>query len=102
MMELKAYWESLSGVGKVKFVLKIILIILALLFTVFNWQSVEVHLVFGKVHLPQTVLIVLCMAVGFVLSSVFDYRRFKKKDLEIQALKKQLTKDEQPEQRPAE
>jgi uncharacterized integral membrane protein len=100
MMELKAYWDSLSLPGKIKFILKIILIILALLFTVFNWQSIDVHLVFGKIHLPLTVLIVLCIAIGFVLSSIFDYRRFKKKDLEIEQLKKQLSQPEAPAENP--
>lgn len=101
MMELKAYWDSLNTVGKVKFVLKIILIILALLFTIFNWQSVEVHMVFGKVYLPLTLLIVLCIAIGFILSSIFDYRRFKKKDQEIDALKKQLIKEPESADNPA-
>jgi putative membrane protein len=90
MMELKAYWDSLSGFGKFKFVLKIILVILAMLFAIFNWQSVEVDLVFLKINLPVTVLILMCIVIGFILSSVFDYRRFKKKDKEIADLKKQI------------
>jgi uncharacterized integral membrane protein len=90
MLELKEYWESLSGVGKVKFVLKIILVILATLFSVFNWQSVELHLIFTKVALPQTVLIVISMVVGLIISSIFDYRRFKKKDQEIKRLKEEM------------
>lgn len=90
MMELKAYWENLTTMGKVKFVSKIILGIIAFLFAVFNWQSTELHLVFLKLELPLTILILICVAIGFVLSSVFDYKRFKKKDEEIASLKKEL------------
>jgi uncharacterized integral membrane protein len=90
MMELRDYWESLSIGGKIKFVLKIILGVLAFLFALFNWQSTVLHLVFLKLELPLTILILLFGGIGFVLSSVFDYRRFKKKDEEIAALKKEL------------
>jgi uncharacterized membrane protein affecting hemolysin expression len=51
------------------------------------------HLIFAKVSMPLTVLIVLCFAIGLILSSIFDYRRFKKKDKEIQELKKMLGED---------
>lgn len=90
MIELKEYWESLSGAGKVKFILKIVLVILLILFAIFNWQTVELHLVFTKVNVPLTVLVVLCVGVGLVISSIFDYRRFQKKDKEIKSLKKKL------------
>jgi putative membrane protein len=90
MLELKEYWESLSGMGKARFVGKIILMILAILFAVLNWQSVELHLVFARITIPLTLLIVLCVVVGLIISSIFDYRRFKKKDQEIKRLKKEL------------
>ena len=90
MLELKEYWESLSAMGKAKFVGKIVLVILAVLFAVLNWQSVELHLVFTRITMPLTVLIMSCFAIGLVISSIFDYRRFKKKDQEIKRLKKEL------------
>jgi uncharacterized integral membrane protein len=90
MIELKEYWDSLNGIGKVKFILKVILVILSVLFAIFNWQSTELHLIFVKINIPLTLLIVVCVGIGLVISSMFDYKRFKKKDLEIQRLKKEL------------
>jgi uncharacterized integral membrane protein len=93
MLELKEYWEGLTLGQKIKFIAKIVLVLFAILFAVFNWQTVELHLIFAKVSMPLTVLIVLCFAIGLILSSIFDYRRFKKKDKEIQELKKMLGED---------
>ena len=92
MLEFKEYWEKLSSIEKLKFVLKIIFGLIAFLFAVFNWQTVELHLVFGKVNLPLTILIILCFAIGFFLSSLFDYRRFKKKNNEIEKLQREIEK----------
>jgi uncharacterized integral membrane protein len=90
MMELREYWDNLTVGGKIKFVLKVILGILAFLFALFNWQNTELHLVFIRLQMPLTILILAFGGIGFVLSSIFDYRRFKKKDEEIAALKKEL------------
>lgn len=90
MIELKEYWDSLTATGKAKFILKIILVILSILFAIFNWQTIELHLIFLKVQIPLTLLIVVCVGIGLIISSIFDYRRFKKKDKEIQRLKKEL------------
>ena len=90
MLDLKEYWESLTGAQKFKFVLKIVLLLLGILFAVFNWQSVQLHLVFGKLHVPLTVMIVVCFSVGLITSSIFDYRRFMKKDREIEKMQKEI------------
>lgn len=92
MLDFKEYWEKLSSVEKLKFVLKIIFGLIAILFAVFNWQTIELHLVFGKVYLPLTILIILCFAIGFFFSSIFDYRRFKKKNNEIEKLQREIEK----------
>jgi uncharacterized integral membrane protein len=89
-VELKEYWESLNAFGKFKFVAKIILVILTILFAVFNWQNIELHLIFVKVNVPLTVLILICFGIGLLISSIFDYRRFKVKNKEIEVLKKQI------------
>lgn len=92
MLDFKEYWEKLSSVEKLKFVLKIIFGLIAILFAVFNWQTLELHLVFGKVYLPLTILIFICFIVGFFLSSLFDFRRFNKKNIEIERLERQIEK----------
>lgn len=91
MIELKEYWESLSAFGKIKFVSKILLVILAIIFAVLNWQMVELHLIFTRFELPLTVLILLCFVIGVMLSSIFDYKRFKQKNKEIEELKKKIS-----------
>jgi lipopolysaccharide assembly protein A len=90
MLELEEYWKSLTVNGKIKFVAKIIVVILSILFAVFNWQTVELHLIFLKVNVPLTLLIVICVVIGLIISSIFDYRRFQQKDREIRRLKKEL------------
>lgn len=91
MIDLKEYWESLSPSGKIKFVSKIILVILAIIFAVLNWQMVELHLIFIRFELPLSVLILLCFVIGVILSSIFDYRRFMQKNKEIEELKKKIS-----------
>jgi uncharacterized integral membrane protein len=91
MIELKEYWEGLSTIGKIKFVSKVILVILAIVFAVLNWQMVELHLIFVKFELPLTVLILSCFAIGIILSSLFDYKRFKQKNREIEELKRKIS-----------
>ena len=51
---------------------------------------VNVNLLITTVRIPITLLIVLSLAGGFGLATLFDYRKFKKKDKEIKSLKAQL------------
>jgi len=88
---MKEYWNDLSSAQKIKLVLRIILGLLALIFAVQNWQMTEVVLVFYKIPLPLTIIIVLCVTVGFALASIFDYRKFKLKNKEIEDLKTKIT-----------
>lgn len=93
---MKDYWKSLSTGRKIRLVANIVLGILALIFAIRNWQSTEVILVFIKMKLPLTLIILVCLAIGFGLASLFDYKKFKKKDQEISGLKsriEQLLKD---------
>lgn len=87
---MKEYWNDLNSGQKTKLILKITLGILALIFAIRNWQSTSVVLVFFKMNLPLTVIIVLCLAIGFALASIFDYRKFKAKNKEISELKSKV------------
>ncbi|MFA7273463.1 MAG: LapA family protein [Crocinitomicaceae bacterium] len=87
---MKEYWTDLTSGQKTKLVLKIVLGLFALIFAVRNWQSTEVVLIFFKVNMPLTVLILACLAIGFALASLFDYRKFKAKDKEITDLKEKM------------
>ena len=88
---MKEYWLDMSSSQKIKLIFKIILGLFALIFAVRNWQLTEVVLVFFKMKLPLTIIIVLCVAVGFALASLFDYRKFKLKNKEIDELKLKIT-----------
>ncbi len=84
------YWNELSTGQKTKLILKIVVGILALLFAVQNWQSVSFSLVFFRFNIPGTVLILICIGIGFGLASIFDYKKFKVKNKEITELKSKL------------
>ncbi len=84
---MKEYWNDLSSSQKTKLIFKLILGLFALIFAIRNWQNTEVVLVFFKMQLPLTIIIVLCVAVGFALASLFDYKKFRVKNKEIEELK---------------
>lgn len=88
---MKDYWNGLTSGQKIKLVLTVVLGLFGLIFAVRNWQETEVILVFFKAKMPLTMIILLSAIVGFAFASVFDYRKFKKKDAEIKTLKSELT-----------
>ncbi len=87
---MKEYWNNLNATQKTKLVLKILVGLLALIFAIRNWQSVEVILVFFSMKIPLTLVILMCVGIGFALASVFDYRKFRAKNKEILELKQKL------------
>ncbi len=87
---MKEYWNNLNATQKTKLVLKILVGLLALIFAIRNWQSVEVILVFFSMKIPLTLVILMCVGIGFALASVFDYRKFRAKNKERLELKQKL------------
>jgi uncharacterized integral membrane protein len=84
------YWLGLSPWKKIKLVFMLIVGILVMVFAVINWQIVEVDFIFFRIKLSITLLIITCLGIGYGLSTVFEYRTFKKKDEEIKLLKSKL------------
>lgn len=84
------YWNSLSLLNKVKFVLSIILGIMGVVFATLNWKVQDVHLLFVQTKMPLTLLIIFSMVVGYAFSFIFSYKKFRAKDQEIVELKKEL------------
>jgi uncharacterized integral membrane protein len=84
------YWNSLSLLNKVKFVLSIILGIMGVVFATLNWKVQDVHLLFVQTKMPLTLLIIFSMVVGYAFSFIFSYKKFRVKDQEIEELKKEL------------
>lgn len=88
---MKEFWSELTTAQKTKYIISGIAAILGLIFAIMNWNSVNVHLVFTSISIPITVLIVLSMAAGYGLATLFDYKKFRGKDKEIKSLKSQIS-----------
>lgn len=87
---MKEYWNNLSLSRKIRLIITILVGICAVIFAARNWKDTEVILVFLKIQMPLTLVIVLSSAIGFAIASLFDYRKFKVRDQEIIRLKKEL------------
>ncbi len=87
---MKEYWNDLSKAQKAKYIIGIVVGILVVIFAVLNWRYTSVHLLFKRVRIPITLLVIVSVAGGFGFASLFDYRKFKKKDKQIRQLKMQL------------
>lgn len=87
---MKEYWNGLTNAQKTKYIISAVAGILVLIFAILNWKNTELHLLFGRVSIPKTLLILMSMAGGFGLATLLDMRKFRKKDNEIKNLKSQL------------
>jgi len=93
------YWESLSRLKKVKLIATIVLSIFVITFAIVNWQEIEVEFIFFRLKISVTLLIVICLAVGYLISSLFDYKYYNQKQKELLALQSELAelKNKYPE-----
>lgn len=87
---MKEYWSNLTTGQKIKYIISLIIVIFVVIFAVQNWARTEVNFVFFSINVPKTLLILISLVGGYGLSTLFDYRKFKKKDKEIKSLKNQL------------
>jgi uncharacterized integral membrane protein len=94
---MKEYWQELTRAQKIKYTVSAISGILVLIFAIVNWKIAEVHLLITKVRMPITLLIVISLAGGFGLATLFNYRKLRKKDKEIITLNARL-KPAEPEE----
>lgn len=84
------YWESLSGLRKAKLVLTIILSVFVVTFAVVNWQEIEVEFIFFRLKMYITLLIVICLSLGYLISSLFEYKYYSQKQKEVAVLQNEL------------
>jgi uncharacterized integral membrane protein len=80
------YWKSLSANEKFFLVLKFLIGLLFLIFIVRNWQSIEVNLVFFKLSLPLTLVILLSAGLGAFIASFWFIKKINDKNTEIKRL----------------
>lgn len=88
------YWLGLTPWRKIKLTFMLILGIIVCVFAVINWAEIEVNFIFFRIKISITLLIVSCLAIGYGLSTVFEFRKYKQKDAEIAQLKKQLEQNQ--------
>ena len=87
---MKDYWLGLTPWKKLKFVISLLVGIFAIVFAVVNWQETPINFVFFEITISTTLLIVICLFAGYIVSNLLEFRRFKDKDLEIRRLKQQI------------
>ncbi|TNE53046.1 MAG: DUF1049 domain-containing protein [Bacteroidetes bacterium] len=87
---MKEFWASLSTWKKIKLIISAILVIFTAIFAFYNWQQVEVDFLFFQIRISLTLLIFICLVAGYLCSSLFDYRKHKVKQVEINRLKQEL------------
>ena len=95
---MKEHWLELTKAQKIKYIVSAVAGILVLIFAIVNWKITEVHLLVTKVRMPITLLIIISLGGGFGLATLFNYRKFKKKDTEIKALNAKLNPVEPEEE----
>lgn len=84
------YWESLSGLKKVKLIATVILSVFVVVFAIVNWQEIEVEFIFFRLKIYVTLLIVICISLGYLISSLFEYKYYNQKQREVLALQSEL------------
>lgn len=75
---------------KVKLIFFALLGLLILIFASLNWYVYELNLVFGKVKVPVTILILISMFGGYGYARVYAWLNSRNSDKEISYLKGEL------------
>ena len=84
---MKDYWNKLSLSQKINHIFWGVVGLLILIFALLNWQVIELNLIFGKVKMPITILILVSMFGGYGYAKIFGFIRSRQKDKEISYLK---------------
>ncbi|GAB5418135.1 MAG: hypothetical protein Crog4KO_32150 [Crocinitomicaceae bacterium] len=87
---MKDYWNKLSFVEKVKLIFFGVVGLLILIFALLNWKVYDLNLIFGKVKVPVTILIVVSMFGGYAYARIYAALKSRKQDKEINYLKGEL------------
>lgn len=87
---MSEYWENLTTGKKVRLILVVILAIFIITFAVVNWQESVINFIFFRLKIPITLLIIICATIGYLISSLFEYRHYSAKVKEINALNEEI------------
>lgn len=83
------FWGKLTRTEKVKYVSSRLGLVMIVLFCVFNWKTEEVHFIFFRLPIPQTLLILIAFGLGILVSFMSNYKVNSNKDHEIKMLREQ-------------
>lgn len=87
---MKEYWLSLNNVKRFKLVISLISLILLLIFAFQNMDKTNVDFVFFSAKLPITIIIISAFITGYLVSSLYSFKKNRSKDIEISDLKTKL------------
>lgn len=87
---MKEYWNKLSFGQKVKLIFFAIVGLLVIIFAFLNWKVFNLNLIFGKVEVPVTILILISMFGGYSYARIYGWMKGRKQDREISYLKGEL------------
>jgi hypothetical protein len=65
--------------------------LLILIFALLNWKVFDLNLIFGKVKVPVTILILVSMFGGYGYAKIFGFMKTRKRDREISYLKGEIS-----------
>ncbi len=85
-----SYWENLTFWRKAKFIFTIILSVFVLIFAVINWESVLLDFVFIDKEIPLTLIILVCLLVGYLVASLFESKHYNRKVKEVSDLQNEI------------
>ncbi|XOV67741.1 MAG: hypothetical protein ACFHU9_00955 [Fluviicola sp.] len=87
---MKEYWKKLSFGEKAKLIFFAICGLLILIFALLNWKVYNLNLIFGKVEVPVTILILISMFGGYAYARIYGWLKSRNQDKEISYLKGEL------------
>lgn len=87
---MKDYWNKLSFGEKAKLIFFGICGLLIFIFALLNWNVYNLNLIFGKVQVPVTILILISMFGGYGYGRVSGWVNTRKQEKEISYLKGEL------------
>jgi len=88
-------WTELSVWNKAKWIGILILVIFLIVFGIINNKPNTVDFIFFRLNLTNIWLILVCGGVGYLVSTIFSYRKLNEKEKKIQALHQRILELEQ-------
>lgn len=88
---MKDYWQKLSFTQKLNHIFWGVVGLLILIFALLNWKVFDLNLIFGKVKVPVTILIIVSMFGGYGYAKIFGFIKTRKREKEFNYLKGEIS-----------